>query len=215
MALAQRADLAHADELVQETWDHFLSASPRSVRTREELTGYLLSHLRTHQRDEDDAADLWADSLLQHHPHNPADLAESDLPADPGAFDSLRALADLDALDPDADQAELLFPDLYDDGPDKGGWVSPPIAWPSVTRILGPDDESETAELYSVLDAALDELPDELGDLVYLVDIEGNSQQMAGALLHREPSEFQPDLVRARNHIRGRINNYLHADDLG
>ena len=211
MALAQRADSAHADDLVQETWDHFLSASQGSVPTREELTGYLLSHLRTHQRDEEEVTDLWADSLLQHHPHNPADLAESDLPADPAAFDSLRSLADLDALDPDSDQAELLFPDLYDDGPDKGEWVSPPIAWPSVTRILGPEDESETEELYSVLDAALDELPDALCDLVYLVDVEGNSQQMAGALLHREPSEFQLDLARARNHIRGRMNDYLHA----
>jgi DNA-directed RNA polymerase specialized sigma24 family protein len=209
MRLARAADAAHADDLVQETWDHFLTGSPSTIPGREELAAYLLQHVRDHAREEDAAADMWADSLVKHHPHNPADLAESELPADPGSLGSLRDLADLDALDPDSDQAELLFPDLYDDGPDQGEWTSPPAAWPSVTRILGPDAEAETAELYSVVDAALDELPEELGDLLYLVDIEGHSLQKAGVLLQREPSGLQRDLARARNHVRGRVNDYL------
>ncbi|TCC46156.1 hypothetical protein E0H73_44350 [Kribbella pittospori] len=208
-ALARAADPEHADDLVQETWDHFLSATPAEVPGREELVGYLLQRIDDQHRQEDVTAGAWADSLVRHHSHNAADLAESDLPPDPGAYGSLRELADLDALDPDADQAELLFPDLYSDGPDQGGWTSPPSAWPSVTRLLGPDAEVETSELYSVVDAALDELPQNLGDALYLVDIEGHSLQTAGGLLDREPARLQRDLARARRQVRARVNGYL------
>lgn len=209
MKLARAADPAHADDLVQETWDHFLSESSTTVPARGDLTQYLLDHLENHERDEDAAAAAWADSLLEHHAHNAADLAESDQPSDPASYESLRTLADLDVLDPDADSAELYFPDLYDDGPDKGEWVSPPTAWPSVSRVLGPDDELQTEELYSVVDGALDQLPDGLDDALYLVDIEGHSLEMAGSLLGRKTSDVQRDLARARNHVRGLVNEYL------
>lgn len=209
MKLARAADPAHADDLVQETWDHFLSEQPTTVPAREDLTQYLIGQLDSHERDQDAAAAVWADSLLAHHPHNAADLAESDLPSDPASYESLRTLADLDVLDPDADSAELYFPDLYNDGPDKGEWVSPPTAWPSLTRVLGPDDELETAELYSVVDEALDQLPDGLGDALYLVDIEGHSLETSSSLLGRKTSELQQDLSQARNHVRGRVNEYL------
>lgn len=208
MTLALAADPAHAEDLVQETWDHFLSASPSTIPTREDLAAYLLEHLSEHAREEEIENQVWADSLLRHR-HNPADLAETDLPADPGAEESLRTLAELDTLDPDADRAELYFPDLYGDGPDKGEWITPPIAWPTISRILTPDDETQTAELYSVVDSALDELPESLGDAVYLVDIEGDSLAAASSLLQREASDIQRDLARARNHVRGRVNDYL------
>ncbi len=209
MRLARAADPAHADDLVQETWDHFLSKQPSTVPTREDLTQYLIGRLGHHERDEDAASSVWADSLLAHHPHNAADLAESDLPPDPASYESLRSLADLDVLDADADTAELYFPDLYNDGPDKGDWVSPPIAWPSIARVLGPDDELETAELYSVVDEALDRLPDGLGDVLYLVDIEGHSLETASRLLGRRTWDLQRDLSQARHHVRGRVDDYL------
>jgi DNA-directed RNA polymerase specialized sigma24 family protein len=209
IALARAADADHADDLVQETWDHFLGGPSSSPPTRQDLTDHLLGLIGEHQRDEDISAEAWAESLLNHQHHHPADLAESDLPADPASYDDLRALADLDTLDPDADQAELLFPDLYSDGPDKGHWASPPTAWPSVTRVLGPDDEVGTSELYSIVDAALDELPADLGDALYLVDIEGHSLETASGLLDRGRGELQRDLVRARAHVRGRVNDYL------
>jgi hypothetical protein len=31
--------------------------------------------------------------------------------------------------DPDADEAELFYPDFYTDGPDAGAWVDSPVAW--------------------------------------------------------------------------------------
>jgi DNA-directed RNA polymerase specialized sigma24 family protein len=208
-ALARAADPEHADDLVQETWDHFLSANPVGVPVWDELVDYLMQRIGDDHQQEDLSTGAWADSLLRHHAHNTADLAESDLPPDPGGYGSLQELADLDALDTDADRAELLFPDLYSDGPDQSGWTSPPSAWPSVTRFLGPDAEVETSELYSVVDAALDELPQDVGDAVYLVDIEGHSLQTAGGLLDGELAQLQRDLARGRRHVRARVNGYL------
>lgn len=208
-ALARSADPEHAEDLVQETWEHFLSAAPEDVPGRDKLVTYLLQRIADHQQQDDVDAGAWADSLARHHAHNASDLAESDLPPDPGGYGSLRELAELDALDPDADRAELLLPDLYSDGPDRREWPSPPSAWPSITRLLGPEAEVETSELYAVVDAALDELPQDLGDALYLVDIEGHSLQTAGGLLDREPAQLQRDLARARLHVRAYVNGYL------
>jgi RNA polymerase sigma factor (sigma-70 family) len=208
-AIARAADPEHADDLVQETWDHFLGSKPEHVPPRDELVAYLMQRIGEYHRQESRTDAEWADSLLNHHPHNAADLAESDLPPDPGGYRSLRELSDLDALDSDADRAETLFPDLYSDAPAGEGWSSPPTAWPSVTRFLGPEAEVETSELYSVVDAALDELPPELGDAVYLVDIEGHSLETAGGLLNRQPAQVQQDLARARRHVHARVNGYL------
>ena len=209
ITLARATDPAHADDLVQDTWDHFLSASPSAIPDRSSLADYLIQHAHDHVRDEEADAQTWADNLVRHHPHNPADLAETDLPADPGSYRDWRDLAALDALDPDADRAELYLPDLYGDGPDKGEWSIPPTAWPSVSRILSPDEETQTAELYSIVDAALDELPGSLGDVMYLVDVEGHSLSTASSLLGRGIPDLQRDLVQARNHVRARVNGYL------
>ena len=209
LAMARAADPSHADDLVQDTWDHFLDAPGSTTPKREQLSEYLLGLIHRHAEDHDVADDAWATSLVDHHPHNPADLAETDLPADPASFADLRALADVDGLDADADQAELLFPELYGDGPEVSQWSSPPVAWPSLARILSPEDEAETSELYSVVDAALEELPARLADAVYVVDIEGNSVQTASGILGRDIEELQRDLVVARNHLRGRVDAYL------
>jgi hypothetical protein len=47
--------------------------------------------------------------------------------------------------DPDADEAELFYPDFYTDGPDAGAWVDPPVAW-GEARVLRPDDDLVTTE---------------------------------------------------------------------
>lgn len=209
MTLARATDPAHADDLVQDTWDHFLSGSPMVMPDRATLAAYLIQHAHDHVGEEQADRETWVDGLVRHHPHNPADLAEIDLPADPGGHEDWRTLADLDALDPDADRAELYLPDLYDDGPDKLGWSIPPAAWPSVARMLRPDEEAQTSELYSVVDSALDELPAPLADVLYLVDIKGHSLPTASSLLGRDAASLQRDLARARNHVRGRVNTYV------
>ena len=208
VALARAIDPADADDLVQSAWDHFLTADPPSVRDRGQVAAFLIMRAREHARDDDARDQAWAADLVRHHPHNPADLAETDLP-DPGATEDWRALADLDALDPDGERAELYLPDLYGDGPDRGEWSAPPTAWPTVANILSPEAEAETAELYSVLDAALEELNGSAADAVHLVDIEGHSVATASSLLGRSTTDIQRDLVEARDHVRRRIGDYL------
>ncbi|SFD00662.1 hypothetical protein SAMN04487968_12019 [Nocardioides terrae] len=208
-AIARAADPSHADDLVQETWDHFLNARGAATPTREQLTEHLLGLIHGQVEDHEVARDAWATSLIDHHPHDPADLAETDLPADPASFADLRALADRDALDADGDQAELLFPELYGDRPDVSEWASPPVAWPTLSRILSPEDEAETSELYSVVDEALEELSAGMADAVYVVDIEGHSLPTASGLLGRDIGDLQRDLRVARNHLRGRVDAYL------
>ena len=207
--LARAADPLHADDLVQKTWDHFLGDDPTNLPGKDELTAYLTTEAHTHADGDAATADAWADALTRHHPHNPADLAETDLPADPSQHEDWRVLADLDVLDADADGPELYFPELYGDGPDKGEWAAQPAAWPSITRMLSPEDELQTSELYAVLDTALNELPAPVADAIYLIDIEGHSLSTAVGLLGRDLVDVQRDLVRARNHVRGRVSEYL------
>jgi DNA-directed RNA polymerase specialized sigma24 family protein len=209
MTLGRATDPAHADDLVQDTWDHFLGGSSTAVPDRARLAAYLIQHAQDHLGQEQTDRQAWADDLVRHHPHNHADLAETDLPAEPGGHGDWRTLADFDALDPDADQAELYLPDLYGDGPDQVGWSTPPARWPSVTRMLRPDEEVQTSELYSVVDSALDGLPAPLADVLYLVDIEGHSLGTASSLLGRDTASLQHDLAQARDHVRSRVNAYL------
>jgi DNA-directed RNA polymerase specialized sigma24 family protein len=208
MTLARAIDPVHADELVQSAWDTYFAEQRGTMRDREQLAAFLVRRAREHVRDDDARDQAWASDLTRHHPHRATDLAETDLP-DAGSHEDWRALGDLDALDPDGERAELYLPDLYGDGPDRGEWSAPPSAWPSVTRILSPEAEAETAELYSVLDSALEELTSTAADALYLVDIEGHSLETASSLLGRSTRDLQADLVEARDHVRRRINSYL------
>ena len=212
VAVARASDPAHADDLVQEVWDHFLGLAQGALPNRGELLEYLLQHLDEHQSQEDSETEVWADSLLHRHRHNPADFGELDLPSDPGAQHSIRELADLDQLDVDADTAELYFPDFYDDGADSTTWGSPPTAWPTLTRILGPAADLSTAELYVQVDAAFDELPEPVADVVNLVDVEGQSLEQAMSLFALSRREAEKHLILGRNHLRGGISTYLVAD---
>ena len=208
-SLARAADPLHADDLVQDTWDHFLRDDPTHIPSNDQLTAFLTAATQAHAEADRATAEAWADALTGHHPHNPSDLAETDLPADPSQHEDWRILADLDLLDADADGAELYFPELYGDGPDTGEWAAQPAAWPSITRLLSPEDELQTSELHAVLDAALNELPTPAADAIYLVDIEGQSLTTAVGHLGRDLVGVQRDLVRARHHVRNRISAYL------
>jgi DNA-directed RNA polymerase specialized sigma24 family protein len=209
MDLARQLDPAHADDLVQDTWDHFLGAAPTWTPRREDLTAYLLQHATDHRTVDEESEGQWADSVLAHHAHSRSEAVDGDLPAGFEAYGSLRELADLDALDADADSAELLLPELYSDGDDQGTWVSPPTVWPHATQLLGPADDAQTQELYTVVDAALDELPPDVGDVLFLIDVEGLSLRDAAGAVHRDSVELQRDLARGRSHVRGRVDAYL------
>jgi DNA-directed RNA polymerase specialized sigma24 family protein len=208
-SLARQLDPAHADDLVQDTWDHFLEEEPSRTPRREDLTAYLLLHASDHREADEGNEGEYVDTVLAHHAHLPTQEAHGDLPAGFGAYGSLRELAALDALDPDADAAELLLPELYSDGDDRGSWVSPPTAWPHATQFLGPAEDIQTHELYAVVDAALDELPPPVANVLYLLDVEGLSLHDAATLLGTAPKEVQRALARGRHHVRGRVDSYV------
>lgn len=211
MSLARQLDPAHADDLVQDTWDHFLEEEPGRTPRREDLTAYLLLHAGGHRDTDEGSEGEYVDTVLTHHAHSPAEAADRDLPAGFEAYGSLRELADLDALDPDADSAELLLPELYSDGDDRGSWISPPTEWPHATQLLGPADDVQIQELYAVVDAALHDLPSAVANVVYLVDVEGLSLHDAATTLGKDPWELQRSLARGRHHLRGRVDAYVKS----
>jgi DNA-directed RNA polymerase specialized sigma24 family protein len=110
--------------------------------------------------------------------------------------------------DPDADEAELFYPDFYTDGPDAGAWVDPPVAW-GEARVLGPEDALVTSETYGAVDAALAELdPIEVG-LVTLVDIDGTPFGRAVLELDLPSGEARERLARARFAVRAALDRHL------
>jgi DNA-directed RNA polymerase specialized sigma24 family protein len=112
--------------------------------------------------------------------------------------------------DPDADEAELFYPDFYTDGPDAGAWVESPVAW-GEARVLRPEDDLVTTEAYGVVDAALAELdPIDVG-LVTLVDIEGAPFSRAVRELDLPSGEARERLARARFAVRAALDRYLRS----
>jgi DNA-directed RNA polymerase specialized sigma24 family protein len=112
--------------------------------------------------------------------------------------------------DPDADEAELFYPDFYTDGPDAGAWVDSPVAW-GEARVLRPEDDLVTTEAYGVVDAALAELdPIDVG-LVTLVDIEGAPFSRAVRELDLPSGEARERLARARFAVRAALDRYLQG----
>jgi DNA-directed RNA polymerase specialized sigma24 family protein len=110
--------------------------------------------------------------------------------------------------DPDADAAELFYPDFYTDGPDAGAWVDSPVAW-GEARVLRPEDDLVTTEAFGVVDAALAELDPIDAGLVTLVDIEGAPFNQAVLELDLPSGEARERLARARFAVRAALDQYL------
>ena len=110
--------------------------------------------------------------------------------------------------DPDADEAELFYPDFYTDGPDAGAWVDSPVAW-GEARVLRPEDDLVTTEAYGAVDAALAELDPIDAGLVTLVDIEGAPFSQAVLELDLPSGEARYRLARARFAVRAALDRHL------
>jgi DNA-directed RNA polymerase specialized sigma24 family protein len=123
-----------------------------------------------------------------------------------------RARADsLEDLDSDADTPELYYPDLYPGQDMLDGWVDSPNQWRGGAQILGPEEVDETGEVYDLLDKALGELPEPLGELLALVDLQGYALAGSAHALGLDEVSATAALARARNHVRGRLDVYLHG----
>ncbi len=112
--------------------------------------------------------------------------------------------------DPDADEAELFYPDFYTDGPDAGAWVDSPVAW-GEARVLGPANGLVTTEAYGVVDTALAELDRIDAALVTLVDIEGAPFGRAVLELGLPSGEARERLARARFAVCAVLDRYLRS----
>jgi DNA-directed RNA polymerase specialized sigma24 family protein len=112
--------------------------------------------------------------------------------------------------DPDADEPELFYPAFYSDAPDPGGWIDPPVAWGD-PRILQPDDDVLTTELFGVVDGTLGELDPNDRGLLTLVDIDGVPFSQAAMVLDLAPSHARKRLARARFAVRAALDQYVRT----
>lgn len=179
--LAATFDPASPEDLVQATWLRAFDEGPAAF-TRPRLTQLLAELAQV-----PDGAPI----IGSVHDHD-------------GSAD-----AAVDREDPDADTAELFYPAFYADGPDAGGWITPPNAWPGEPRILSPEDDLATTELYGIVDNAIGQLTERQARILTLVDIEGESSVKASSLLGSQPSEDRGALNAARNHVRAALDNYI------
>ena len=181
--------------------------------------------------DPSNAEDLAQRSLevglaLQRRDHHPRGIAEltkiMDTLSDAQArLDARAALAvDVTAaartradspedLDSDADEPGLFYPDLYPGDDEFDGWAESPNQWRGGAHIPGPEEVDETGEVYNVLDKALGELPEPLGQLLALVDLQGYTLHDSAQAFGLDNLSATAALARARNHVRGRLNEYL------
>jgi DNA-directed RNA polymerase specialized sigma24 family protein len=112
--------------------------------------------------------------------------------------------------DPDADEPELFYPAFYSDAPDPGGWIDPPVAW-GESRVLRPDDDVLTTELFSVVDAALGELDAVDRSLLTLVDIDGVPFSQAALTLDLPGRAARNRLAHARFAVRAALDRYVRG----
>jgi DNA-directed RNA polymerase specialized sigma24 family protein len=110
--------------------------------------------------------------------------------------------------DPDADTAELFYPAFYTDAADPGGWVQPAVAW-GEARVLQPEDDIVTTELYGVVDAALGRLDPIDRTLLTLVDIDGAPFGQAVMVLDIDRREARTRLARGRSAVRDDLARYI------
>lgn len=112
--------------------------------------------------------------------------------------------------DPDADEPELFYPGFYTDGPDAGAWIDSPVSW-GEARVLGPDADVLTSEVYGVVDAALAGLDPVDAALITLIDIEGAPFAQAALELDL-PSRYARDhLASARLAVRGALDRHIRS----
>lgn len=110
--------------------------------------------------------------------------------------------------DPDADEPEVFYPAFYSDAPDPGGWIDPPVAWGD-SRVLRPEADVLTTELFSATDAALSELDPIDRSLLTLVDIEGVPFGQATLTLDLDGTGARKRLARARFSVRAALDQYI------
>jgi RNA polymerase sigma-70 factor (ECF subfamily) len=107
---------------------------------------------------------------------------------------------------PGAGPGPTVDPRRFNDreGPDAGAWRLPPPSWPAL-----PEGEALTAEAYSVVGAALAELPRSQRAVIALRDLDGYEASEVCEALGITPANQRVLLHRARAAVRGKIECYF------
>ncbi|NJP27640.1 hypothetical protein FLW53_26200 [Microbispora sp. SCL1-1] len=190
LARAELLDPANAEDLAQRSLEVGLALQRRDSRPRG------IAELTTIMHALSDAQ-MWLEGRT-----TPAVDVDAAARARAGSLDDLNS---------DADEPELFYPDLYPGEGGIDGWVVSPSRWRYGAEILGPEEADETGEVYDLVDKALGELPEPLGDLLALVDIQGYPLTGAARALGLDEPSATASLARARNHVRGRLDEYLRG----
>lgn len=221
--LSERPDLVVPDEIrhVLEATSATESLTDVAAQAAMDHTGYLLRLARAFRPEtaQDAVQTAWLSALSEGPDAFTRErltqllLAQNDSDSEVQSWNAHDGSADaiVEKLDADADEAELFYPAFYTEGPDAGAWIDQPNAWPGPKRILGPEADLTTTELYGVVDDALDELSPMQATAVSLVDFEGVSSESAATTLGIEIADLRRELAAARNHLRGSLNGYLVA----
>jgi len=219
--LAERPQAAVPDELLRVLAE---TSAPQSLadvaaQAATDHTGYLLTLARAFRPEA--AQDAIQSTWLRALDEGPeaftrerlTQLLLAQVEGDPevGSWNDHDGGADaaVERLDADADEAELFYPALYSDGPDAGAWIDQPNAWPGENRILGPESDLTTTELYGVVDVALGELSALQAAAVTLVDFDGLSIEHAADTLEVDVVALRRALSVSRQHLRGSLDGYL------
>ena len=117
-------------------------------------------------------------------------------------FSSL-AGANPDADEPSVDPGRFFGPDSRH----PGAWAAPPVGW--------PQDKLLERETLSVIEMAIDELPEAQREVILLRDVEGwTPMEVADALEITDGNE-RVLLHRARSKVRAALEEYLDPDIAG
>lgn len=219
--LGERPDVVVPDELRQMLADMSATESLADVAAQAatDHTGYLLGLARAFRPEapQDAIQSTWLSALNEGPEAFTRERLTQLLLAQDDGDNDMRSWNDHDGgadrtveqLDVDADSAELFYPAFYLEGPDAGAWIDPPNAWPNHNRILGPETDLTTTELYGVVDDALGDLSPLQATAVSLVDFDGETSESAATTLGVDVAELRHALNTARNHLRGSLDGYL------
>jgi RNA polymerase sigma-70 factor (ECF subfamily) len=111
----------------------------------------------------------------------------------------------LAGANPDADEPSV-DPDRFfgPDSPHPGAWAAPPVGW--------PQDKLLERETLSVIEMAIDELPEAQREVILLRDVDGWTPMEVSDVLGITDGNQRVLLHRARSKVRAALEDYLDPE---
>jgi RNA polymerase sigma-70 factor (ECF subfamily) len=111
----------------------------------------------------------------------------------------------LAGANPDADEPSV-DPDRFfgPDSPHPGAWAAPPVGW--------PQDKLLERETLSVIEMAIDQLPEAQREVILLRDVDGWTPMEVSDVLGITNGNQRVLLHRARSKVRAALEDYLNPE---